>query len=105
MATVTRKPMPNRWVRFPATWQTYLRLDRERGESYRPKLIFYRGRLTIVSPGTPHERLRNRLASLLKDLLDTLDIDYAPLGSVTLKQADADALGVEADSHLLLARS
>jgi Uma2 family endonuclease len=91
------------WVSFPASWWTYLRLHLERGERIRPMLTYVDGRLTIVSPGTPHELYKKRLALLIEDLLTELAIDFCATGSVTLlKTLKPKRTGKEADESYYL---
>jgi Uma2 family endonuclease len=84
-------------VEIPATWGGYLRLLADRGEKSRPRYIFLDGRLTIVSPGVPHEFYKSRLGGLIGDLLVGLRIPYRPSGSVTLLKGRRSREGTEAD--------
>lgn len=91
------------WVSFPASWGTYLRLHRERGDRSHPRLTFVDGRLTIVSPGTPHEFYKTRLGMLIEDMLAELMIDCIPTGSTTLlKTRKPKRTGTEPDESYYL---
>lgn len=90
------------WVCIPATWETYLRLLDDRGERSRPRFIYHDGRLTIVSPGVIHERLRGRLSLMLHEILLGLRIPCISTGSVTLLPGEADTRGVEGDASYYL---
>ncbi|MGE3819883.1 MAG: Uma2 family endonuclease [Isosphaeraceae bacterium] len=89
-------------VVIPATWRTYLRLLADRGDRPRPRYIHLDGRLTIVSPGVPHEHFRCRLGGLIEEILIGLRIRFRPSGSVTLLNARRSRQGAEADASYYL---
>jgi hypothetical protein len=55
-----------------------------------------------VSPGTSHESLKTRLAWCLEEVLLDLRIPFLAVGQVTLKQAEPNRRGTEADSTYYL---
>lgn len=85
-------------VVIPATWGTYLRLLADRGDRGRPKYTFLDGRLTVVSPGLPHEIHKCRLGGLIEEMLIGLRIKFRPCGSVTLLKSRRSREGTEADA-------
>lgn len=104
MATVTAtmaKPATalgiDQWVCIPATWELYLGHLEARGEHSRPKYTYVDGRLTVVSPGTPHEHFKNRLGGLIDEILVGLRIKFWPTGGVTLLKTMARRTGTEPD--------
>ena len=98
------RPGRDQWVAIPASRGTYLRLLDDRGERSRPKLIYLDGRLTIVSPGFSHERLRTRVESLLKMVLTFLDVPFISAGKTTLKDVEKQRRGCEPDASFYLTR-
>ncbi len=87
----------DRWVQFPATWETYQSLCDSRGEKSRPRYFYCDGRMTAVSPGVPHEGAGARLGGLIEEVLVGLRIKAYPLESVTLWRSSLPRGGAEAD--------
>lgn len=90
------------WVRFPATWEIYTALLDARGERGRPRYIYLDGRMTVVSPGVPHESFTVRISHLIYEIVTVLSIACRPLGQVTLLKASESQEGIEADSTYYL---
>ncbi len=106
MSTTTRRSRHGRdlWLQIPATWGSYLRLLRDRGERAIPKYTYYKGRLTIVSPGPSHEWIKSRLGGLIEDILVGLRIPFRPQGAVTLLKGVKTKTGTEGDECYYLTR-
>ncbi len=113
MATVTESPpettstsrIPldgDTRVQIPATWNIYTELCELRGDKSRPRYVFVDGRLTVVSPGIPHEGVKTRLGGLIEDVLVGLRIEAYPLGSVTLLRSLEPLAAAEADETYFL---
>ena len=113
MATVTESPTEttapskitldgDQWVQFPATWEIYTALCELRGEKSRPRYIYFDERMTVVSPGIPHEGEAQRLGGLIEEILVGLRIKAYPLGSVTLWKSLKPKAGAEADKTYFL---
>ncbi|GAC1473496.1 MAG: Uma2 family endonuclease [Isosphaeraceae bacterium] len=103
MATTTEKtPGLDHWACLPATWELYTGLLKARGDRSRPRYTFVDGRLTVVSPGLPHEHLKSRLGGLIDDLLVGLRIPFRPTGEVTLLRTRDSRAGTEADASYYL---
>lgn len=92
----------DQWVVLPATWEIYTGLSAARGEKSRPRYIFVDGRLTVVSPGCPHESVKTRIGGMIEEMLTSLRIPFTGLGSVTLLTARFPRTGVEADETYFL---
>lgn len=92
----------DQWVVLPATWEIYTGLSAARGEKSRPRYIFVDGRLTVVSPGCPHESVKTRIGGMIEEMLTSLRIPFKGLGSVTLLTARFPRTGVEADETYFL---
>jgi Uma2 family endonuclease len=78
------------------SWADYERIDALRGESAVPRLTYVEGVLELMSPGTPHESDKTKLARIFEAYLDHLDIPAEGLGSWTVKNK-RKKLGAEAD--------
>ena len=101
-ATPKRTLDGDRWVQFPAAWETYQSLCDSRGDKSRPRYIYFDGRMTAVSPGVPHEGVSARLGGLIEDILVGHRIKAYPLGSVTLWRSALPRGGAEADKTYYL---
>lgn len=91
------------WVQMPASWDDYLALSKTRGDHRRPRYTFIDGRLTVVSPGQPHEWIKTRLGWLIEEMFLALEIDFHATGSVTLLKSKNREAGTEADESYYLA--
>ena len=89
---------PGGWFEVAGvTWAEYRRLMAVRDE-HRPgvRLLFDRGRLEVMSPGTRHERWRKLLGLLVELYLTEADVPYMPCGNMTYEREDL-AKGFEPD--------
>jgi len=109
MATVTEKLVTpkislegDNWVKMPASWSDYIALSKTRGDRTRPRYTFIDGRLTVVSPGQPHEWIKTRLGWLIEEMFLALEIDFHATGSVTLLKSKNRKAGTEADESYYL---
>ena len=103
MATTTRTTTGrDQWVRFKASWDTYLSHLKDRGERSKPRLIYESGRLTIVSPSGLHDVLKTRLGGLIEDLFFEMNIPYLAFGSTTLLSQAGRRSGTEGDESYYL---
>jgi Uma2 family endonuclease len=69
---------------IPATYRAYAELVKARGEAPFPRYTYFRGRLTIKSPGLDHETVKMRMAAMLGPVFLAMNIPYVSAGSVTL---------------------
>lgn len=73
-------------------FETLLKLE----ENKSARISYSKGMLEIMVPLPEHEFCKKILATLVETLLDELEIDFWPLGSVTIKKKSMRE-GVEAD--------
>lgn len=78
------------------SWEDYERIDALRGESSVPRLTYVEGVLELMSPGTPHESDKKKLARIFEAYLEHLGIPAEGVGSWTVKNKKRK-LGAEAD--------
>lgn len=78
------------------SWEDYERIDALRGESAIPRLTYVEGMLELLSPGTPHESDKTKLARIFEAYLEHLGIPAEGVGSWTVKDKKRK-LGAEAD--------
>ncbi len=90
-------------VFLPASWADYERIDRLRGESAVPRLIYQDGVLELMSPGTDHELDKTKLARLFEAYTEYLGVIADGLGSWTVKNKRRK-LGAEADECYVIGR-
>ena len=78
------------------SWEDYERIDALRGEGAIPRLTYVEGMLELMSPGTPHESDKKKLARIFEAYLEHLGIPAEGVGSWTVKNKKKK-LGAEAD--------
>jgi Uma2 family endonuclease len=78
------------------SWEDYERIDALRGESAIPRLTYVEGMLELMSPGTPHESDKTKMARIFEAYLEHLGIPAEGVGSWTVKNKKKK-LGAEAD--------
>lgn len=79
------------------SWETYVHLLNDIGESHAAHFAYDQGELEIMVPSERHERPSRTLAVLVDVLAEELNIDLHRLGSTTLKREDLRK-GLEPDS-------
>ena len=104
MSTTVKRLGRDPWQQIPASWATYQRLLRDRGERGRPKYTYFNRRLTIVSPGAPHERLKKRVGGLIEDIGVGLRIPFLAFGETTYQKPENPKAGIEPDESYYLTR-
>ncbi|MCB9730862.1 MAG: Uma2 family endonuclease [Deltaproteobacteria bacterium] len=80
-----------------ASWRGYERLLELRGDQGGVRIACLDGEIELMSPSRPHETLKSLIGSLVETFCQVRGIEYAALGSWTLKQA-ALGCGVEPDA-------
>lgn len=78
------------------SWEDYERIDALRGQSADPRLTYVEGMLELLSPGTPHESDKKKLARVFEAYLEHLGVFAEGVGSWTVKNKKRK-LGAEAD--------
>ena len=96
MATVST-PLDQIVVLHDVSWQTYLSLLDDLADSSAPRLAYYRGRLTIMSPTGEHEELNRTLSLLVEVAAEEMGVNIRNLGSMTFKLEELER-GFEPDS-------
>ncbi|MCM1984644.1 Uma2 family endonuclease [Lyngbya confervoides] len=79
------------------SWERYLLLLEELGESRATRLMFCDGVVEIRMPGQLHEAINRVLAAIIATLAEVLDLEFNNLGSARLNRTDL-AKGIEPDS-------
>ncbi len=82
-------------------WGGYASILKVRGERNRPKAVYLDGRLTLMSPGYAHERLKKLLGGFVEIALEGLGVPFLAAGSTTLRRKRRRG-GVEGDETYYL---
>jgi Uma2 family endonuclease len=83
------------------SWQEYEALLAKMGDRAGYRVSYLDGVLTIVAPSRRHESGKTRIGTLLEIYFLEMDIEYFPLGSMTLRRA-ARRGGAEPDESYCL---
>lgn len=78
-------------------WDGFEAIAAMKGDRHRPRLLYSRGSLTLVSPAQPHEGPLDRLDTIIKAVTSELDIDCTATRSTLYCRRDLDR-GVEGDA-------
>jgi Uma2 family endonuclease len=84
-------------VLYHISWRQFENLLRDLGESRAARIADDAGTLEIMIPLPEHEHYQEVISDLIKDIADTLDLDYESYGSTTWKRENRMA-GLEADN-------
>ncbi len=79
------------------SWETYERLLAEHQESSTTRFTYDRGTLEILILSVKHEKLKEKLMTLVGAMAEALDIDIEGAGSTTFRRRDL-AHGFEPDA-------
>ncbi|WP_414550315.1 Uma2 family endonuclease [Anabaena sp. CCY 0017] len=91
------KNRADRVVLYNISWQQFENLLQDLGESRAARIAYDNGNLEIMTPLPEHEHYKEVISDLVKDIADTLDLDYESYGSTTWKRESRMA-GLEADN-------
>lgn len=91
------KNQADRVVLHNISWQQFENLLQDLGESRAARIAYDCGILEIMTPLPEHEHYKEVISDLVKDIADTLDLDYESYGSTTWKRESRMA-GLEADN-------
>jgi Uma2 family endonuclease len=80
-----------------ASWPTYECLLADFGDSHAARVAYDQGRLEIMAPSYPHERLKSLLTTLVEAIATGMDLDFESAGSTTFKSEDVGR-GFEPDA-------
>ena len=84
------------------SWDEFEAILSELGENRAARVKYSGGKLEIMVPLPEHEFCKKILGTLVETLLDELEIDFWPLGSVTIKKQSMNE-GVEPDECYYIA--
>lgn len=79
------------------SWQLFESLLLEMGEQRSTRLAYYKGNLELMTPLWEHENSNRLLERLISTLVEELNLEFNPGGSMTLKRSDM-RVGKEPDS-------
>ncbi len=79
------------------TWETYERLLNEHLESNSTRFTYDRGRLEIMILSVKHEKLKEKLMTLVGAVAEALEVDIEGAGSTTFRREDLER-GFEPDA-------
>lgn len=91
------KNRADRVVLYHISWRQFENLLQGLGESRTARIAYDAGTLEIMTPLPEHEHYKEVISDLIKDIADTLDLDYESYGSTTWKRENRMA-GLEADN-------
>ncbi|MBE9201107.1 MULTISPECIES: Uma2 family endonuclease [unclassified Nodularia (in: cyanobacteria)] len=91
------KNRADRVVLYNISWQQFENLLQDLGESRAARIAYDCGTLEIMTPLPEHEHYKEVISDLVKDIADTLDLDYESYGSTTWKRESRMA-GLEPDN-------
>jgi Uma2 family endonuclease len=103
--TVTADPdwLDHYVVLHDVSWDTYVRLERNRGDSAVPRMTYLEGTLELMSPGRAHELGKKALGRLLEAWADEAGTVLEGVGSWTVKRRRARR-GAEPDECYVVGR-
>jgi Uma2 family endonuclease len=70
------------------TWETFERILHELGDNRGTRLAYDNGQLEIMSPSSSHEDLKELLSDIAHNLVRSLRVDFAKMGSTTFKRRE-----------------
>ena len=70
------------------SWKTYECLLADCGDSHAARMAYDQGKLEIMAPSFPHERLKTLLTDLVVAMATGMDIDFEQAGSTTFRRED-----------------
>lgn len=77
------KNRADRVVLYDISWSQFENLLQDLGESRTAPIAYDCGSLEIMTPLPEHEYYKEITSDLVKDIADTLDLDYKSYGSTT----------------------
>lgn len=94
---ITSTPVEQRVLLKNISWQLFESLLLEMGEQRSTRLAYYKGNLELMTPLWEHENRNRLIERLISTLVEELNLEFNPGGSVTLKRSDM-SVGKEPDS-------
>lgn len=93
----TSPPIEQRVLLKNISWQLFESLLLEMGDQRSTRLAYYKGNLELMTPLWEHENRNRLIERLISTLVEELNLEFNPGGSVTLKRSDM-SVGKEPDS-------
>lgn len=90
-----------RRVLSQVTWSEYEALLQALGEASPYQVHYLDGVLEVLAPSRKHESGKTRIGTLLEIYFLEADIEYFPMGSTTLRQAELQAGGEPDESYCI----
>jgi Uma2 family endonuclease len=87
----------DRIVLYNIGWQQFESLLTDLGENRSARIAYDHGVLEIMTPLPEHEYYKETISDAIKDIADSLELDYESLGSTTWKKP-INLAGIEADN-------
>jgi Uma2 family endonuclease len=95
------KNRADRVVLYDISWQQFENILQNLGQSRAATIAYDSGTLEIMTPLPEHEHYKEVISDLVKDIADTLDLDYESYGSTTWKR-ETRLAGLESDNCFYL---
>ncbi|MFM7425943.1 MAG: Uma2 family endonuclease [Elainella sp.] len=80
-----------------ATWEEFEAILQELGNHRSSRVAYFNGVLEIMTPLPEHEYFKETIGDAVKDMAETLELDYESYGSSTWRR-QAKQVGLEADN-------
>ena len=90
-------PPGQRLLLHDVSWAEFEAILEELGEHRGTRLAYDNGVLEIMAPLPEHEYFKETIGDAIKDIGETLDLDYESYGSTTWRQ-QAEQAGLESDN-------
>ena len=79
------------------SWEEFEAILQELGDRRSSRIAYFDGMLEIMTPLPEHEYFKETIGDAIKDIAETLELDYESYGSTTWRQR-AKQTGLEADN-------
>jgi Uma2 family endonuclease len=79
------------------SWEEFEAILEELGDRRSTRVAYFDGMLEIITPLPEHEYFKETIGDAIKDMAETLELDYESYGSTTWRQRAKQA-GLEADN-------
>jgi Uma2 family endonuclease len=90
-------PSGQRVVLRNVSWEEFEVILQEMGDHRTARVAYYDGLLEIMSPSPEHEYFKETIGDAVKDMAETLELDYESYGSTTWRR-QAKQAGLEPDN-------
>lgn len=90
-------PPGQRLLLHAVSWEAFEAILQELGDRRSARIAYCDGMLEIMSPSPEHEYFKETLGDAIKDIAETLELDYESYGSTTWRK-QAEQAGLEPDN-------